>query len=387
MKKSFPPDFIWGTSTASAQIETPSAHNWRGVPSKDGYTFDRTTDHELRRDEDIEYIARFGSLYRCGVDWARLQTAANADFDMAVVGEYQDFFQKLNDRGTRIMFVFHHFTNPIWFEESGGWSDRHNNAYFLNYARQCVTHFGKYMFVINTFNEPNVYASNGYVLGNFPPFKRNIFKAVKVLNNMANCHNLLYEYLKKQLPDVEVGISLNTVAFKPLNLLGRVTAAVGDWWFNARPARLFSRTDFMGLSYYALLPCAPMPITEVDNAGELARMGYRHDKMWAYYPEGLGEIIKRFYAIYKQPIWITENGICTADAAERIASIEDYMSVLHDCIDSGIPVKGYTHWTTFDNFEWNLGPTYRFGLVEVDWHTKARRITAAGLYYEQLAQG
>lgn len=51
---SFPADFLFGTSTASAQIETASDHDWRGVKTKDGLVFDRTCDHEKRRAEDVE---------------------------------------------------------------------------------------------------------------------------------------------------------------------------------------------------------------------------------------------------------------------------------------------------------------------------------------------
>ncbi|MFZ4476457.1 MAG: family 1 glycosylhydrolase, partial [Saprospiraceae bacterium] len=67
---SFPEHFFWGTSTAAAQVETAGEHPWRGLVAKDGYRFERTTDHELRRAEDAGLIARLGSIYRCGVDWS-----------------------------------------------------------------------------------------------------------------------------------------------------------------------------------------------------------------------------------------------------------------------------------------------------------------------------
>ena len=94
----FPNNFFWGTSTAAAQIETASEHNWKGVRSRDGHIFDRTSDHEKRRDEDVEHIARFGSVYRCGVDWARLQTEPFGKFHHDVVEEYQQFFKKIQPR-------------------------------------------------------------------------------------------------------------------------------------------------------------------------------------------------------------------------------------------------------------------------------------------------
>ena len=109
MKLKFPANFKWGTSTAAAQVETVFDHPWKGLLSKDGYTMQRTTDHELRRKEDAGYIARLGQYYRCSVDWSKLQRAPFADFDPETLKEYLDFFEDLKQRGVELMFVFHHF--------------------------------------------------------------------------------------------------------------------------------------------------------------------------------------------------------------------------------------------------------------------------------------
>ncbi|HNG91040.1 MAG TPA: family 1 glycosylhydrolase, partial [Saprospiraceae bacterium] len=122
----FPSHFFWGTSTAAAQVETATDHPWRGLLALDGYRFERTTDHERRRAEDAEYIARLGSVYRCGVDWCRLQPAPLAPFQAAVVAEYRTFFDLLRARGVSLMFVLHHFAHPNWFEEKGGWTQAAN---------------------------------------------------------------------------------------------------------------------------------------------------------------------------------------------------------------------------------------------------------------------
>lgn len=76
----FPPGFLLGTSTASAQIETAIHHDWENVQARDGFKFTRTSDHEHRRQEDIEYIAMLGNAYRFSVDWGRLQVAPKTPF-------------------------------------------------------------------------------------------------------------------------------------------------------------------------------------------------------------------------------------------------------------------------------------------------------------------
>jgi beta-glucosidase len=62
------------------------------------------------------------------------------------------------------------------------------------------------------------------------------------------------------------------------------------------------------------------------------------------------------------------------------------MKVCHEVIEEGIPLIGYMHWSTWDNFEWDLGPTYRFGLVHVDLDTMNREMTDAGRFYAQITK-
>jgi beta-glucosidase len=382
----FPDKFIWGTSTAAAQIETASDHIWKGVPALDGSVLDQTIAHEQQRAEDVEYIARLGSMYRCGVDWARLQKSPNALFEAAVVEEYQTFFRALNDKGVDILFVLHHFSHPIWFEEKGGFANKKNIPLFLNYVEQCIKCFGPFVRNWNTFNEPNVFVMNGYILADFPPFKKNFFLANRVIKIIGQAHDQAFDLIKKTYPNHPIGISFNTAIFRGLNVLGKIAASFTHWWFNLHAAKPFIKCDYWGLSYYALILFDPNPLTEIDRPGELAAKGYPHDKMWAYYPQGLDHMIRFFYKKYRKPILITENGICSDDPRARIASMQDYLKHCHNILLDGIPLLGYIHWSTFDNFEWHLGNTFQFGLVSVDMKSMKRTWTAAASYYEELTK-
>jgi beta-glucosidase len=383
----FPKDFFWGTSTASAQIETASDHNWKGIRTKDGYIFDQTIDHEKQRDTDVDIIARFGNVYRCGVDWARLQGEPMGKFNHDVVEEYQGMFKQLNEKGIKIMFVLYHFSHPQWFEKKGAWLFEENAGYFSDFVKKCINNFGRYVSYWNTFNEPNAYAYNAYIGGNFPPFKRNrMGNANEVIQNMGIAHNAIYTMLKVYDKTKPVGISLFTAHFKGWNILGSPFATFADWWFHKRTAQHFEKTDFWGLSYYGLVPFTPLPVSEIMNPGKLAKMGLIHDKIWAYDPKGFLKNIKRIYKRYQKPIIITENGICTDDDAKRIQAIKDYLQVVHTAINQGVDIKGYIHWSTFDNFEWNLGPTYRFGLVRVNLETMERVDTEAAQFYEAVTR-
>lgn len=386
MRLVFPEGFFWGSSTAATQVETASDHPWRGIRAIDGYAFERTTDHELRRAEDAKIIARFGTIYRCGVDWSRLQREPYAKFDPEVVAEYRAFFEDLQARGLGLMFVLHHFAHPNWFEQKGAWTNEDNIPFFLDYVRQCIKHFSPFVKSWNTFNEPNVYAMNAYILGNFPPRKKGRYlMANRVLNNMGKAHDIAVMMLRDKT-DAPVGISLNTACFEGRGVLGKMVAAFVRWWFMTRAAQPFERCDFWGLSYYAYMVFDPFPIDAISRKNALEKLNIPHDKMWGYRPEGLGEILRRFHKKYGKPVVITENGICTDNAQQRIGAIKDYLKVCHQAIQDGVDLKGYIHWSTWDNFEWHLGPTFRFGLARVNFETMDREVTVAGEYFERVAK-
>jgi len=382
----FPAKFVWGSSTAAAQVETATDHPWRGLRAKDGSVFDRTTEHEKHRLEDAEYITRFGSIYRCSVDWCRLQTEPFGKFNPAVVQEYREFFDHLQARGTGLMLVLHHFAHPNWFEATGGFTQEDNIPMFLDYARQCIKHFGGYVRYWNTFNEPNIYAMNAFILGNFPPCKKGrYFTANRVLDNMGKAHDIAWTMIREK-SEAPIGISLNTAYLEGKGLLGRLVATFVRWWLMGRAARPFEKCDFWGLSYYAYMIFDPFPMEAINRLAALEKRHIPHDKMWAYRPEGLGWVLRHFHEKYGKPIIITENGICTDSAAQRMQALRDYLQVCHQAIQEGVDLRGYIHWSTWDNFEWHLGPTYRFGLVSVDFNTIERTITEAGLFYEKIVR-
>lgn len=372
MQYVFPKDFIFGTSTAAAQIETAFEHDWQGVKSKDGYLFDRTTDHELRLKEDAEIISSLAPYYRMGVMWSKLQREPFGELHPETVLQYKDFLKDLKAKGVKIMMVLHHFTNPLWFVNQGSWEKEENIHWWVDFAKKTIDVFAEDVTLWNTFNEPNVYATNGWLTGFFPPFKNNPVKAATVVKNMGRAHDEVYAYIKEKHPHQPVGISHNAIVFTSENMLGWFPERLSDWWFMEWIPRHFENVDFFGMSYYARVSHDPMPITYMNAPDKLKKLGKAHDDMWEYHPEGLRTCIDRYWNKYKKPIIITESGVCDSTDVLRQQAIIDYAKILHQALQDGIDVKGYFWWSTWDNFEWNLGPTMRFGLYECDLETKAR---------------
>jgi len=386
MKLRFPEKFLWGTSTSAGQIETAFDHDFKGTKAKDGSVFDRTTDHEKHRNEDAKIIASLGNAYRCSLDWSSIQREPNGELRKDVVKDYRRFLKKLKDENVHIMLVLHHFANPNWFVKAGSWNSKNSAALFKDYVDKVVYNFGDLVDSWNTVNEPGIYTAMGYFLGYYPPYKHNLFTALKVLGNLSEAHKLAYHSIKESYPDTKVGISKNTMIFHPDTVLDYFHTKVVDKVFLDYIPDRFKEVDFIGLSYYGRVSFRFGPIVETEKPGKLDKLGRTHDKMWEYDPQGLKEILLRFSKRYKKPIIITENGCFTDDDSMRLKSIKDHLRYANEAIQEGVDLKGYFHWSTFDNFEWHLGLTYRAGLVSVDLKTKERKLKKSAYFYKQICK-
>ena len=93
---------------------------------------------------------------------------------------------------------------------------------------------------------------------------------------------------------------------------------------------------------------------------------------YPFQPEALEYAIRRAVDIARLPVVVTENGVGTDDDARRVEFIERALRGVDACLRDGLDVRGYIHWSLFDNFEWALGYRPTFGLVAVDRATQAR---------------
>lgn len=136
-KIQFPKDFVWGTSTASYQIETAFEHDWKGVHAKDGFIFDRTADHEKHFEDDAQLILNCSNGYKeIDMQWSKLQREPYATFDQATVDQYIQFLTTLKKAGCHIMLVLHHFTDPLWFVKNGKWIRGRTYSYVFRLCRK-----------------------------------------------------------------------------------------------------------------------------------------------------------------------------------------------------------------------------------------------------------
>ena len=159
-------NLLLGAAAAATQIEGGDQNNnwydwYRQGYIKDDADPSVATEHWERWREDLALMREIGiQCYRMGVEWSRVEPA-DGFFDEKAIARYREEIQALRDAGIPVLLTLHHFSNPLWLEERGGFSVRDNITYYLRYVRKMVECLGDLVSEYVTINEPNVYAFNG----------------------------------------------------------------------------------------------------------------------------------------------------------------------------------------------------------------------------------
>ena len=406
----FPAHFLWGAATSAHQVEGGNTNNdwWRfeqrpGVIAGGRGSGDAC--HHLRHfDADFALAAADGhNAHRLSFEWSRLEPARGAH-DPGAVAHYHAVLASLRRHGLTPIVTLHHFTNPLWLADAGGWESPQAIDHFESFVRFCAREYGAEVDWWCTVNEPEVYAFRSYSEGLWPPAVRDDSRALAVMANLLEAHGRAYHVLHAEdRVDADgdghaarVGFAKHRVQLEPLRAwhpLDRLQAAIENRLFNeaverapvdgtidlAIPgARAVKRTppelrgtlDWYGLNYYTR-----WMVRSLSPTPHVARPGApQNDLGWELWPGGLEHALVAA-ARLGRPVLVTENGVADATDALRPAALIGFIEAMHRAITRGVPVLGYLHWSLLDNFEWSEGYRGRFGLYAVDFDTPERTRT------------
>jgi hypothetical protein len=124
----FPDEFLWGTAAATHQVEGDNIHNdwwlWEQQPGrvKQGDRSGNACEWWGRRwAEDLGHADSTGqSAQWPSIEWSRVEPEP-LTWDDSALGYYRQILQGARRRGLTAMVTLHHFTNPRWLAEPGGW--------------------------------------------------------------------------------------------------------------------------------------------------------------------------------------------------------------------------------------------------------------------------
>lgn len=397
-KKIFPKDFYWGASTASHQVEGGTINQWstwelanaahlaktakqrlswvpvwdevkKQAEDPNNYVSGMGVNHYNRYKEDFDIAQQLNlNAFRFGIEWSRIEPV-EGQWDENEIEHYREYIKELKKRGIEPFLNIWHWTSPTWFIDKGGFEDSSNLKYWRHFIEKVAEEYGDLLKYVLTINEPNVYVSNGYLSGEWPPAVQEPLKGMRVYWNLVKVHKQSYKILKRHNPKLQISSAMhlaNIQAKRPHNLLDEfVTKAMRygwNWWFLRRTRK---QHDFIGFNYYFTdyykgihkqTPKAPL-----------------NDLGWYMEPEGIYPLIMRIWARYKKPIIITENGVADMHDQYRQWWIEETIVAMERALSEGVKVQGYLHWSLLDNFEWAQGWWPKFGLVEVERNRGMKR--------------
>jgi beta-glucosidase len=413
----FPAGFLWGAATAAHQVEgdntTSDWWDWEqrpGTPCVDRSGI--AIDHYHRYPEDVALLAGLGlNTYRYSVEWARVEPDEGA-IDPSALDHYRRMTDTVREAGMTPLVTLHHFTLPRWVAARGGWLDPGTPARFARYCEAVVRALGDSVDWYCTINEPGVVAFGGYIGAlDFPPGTHDAGSWERSIDGLVAGHRLGLAAVKAARPAARAG----------------ATHSMHEWEADegGRPMMEFIRgrnedvflaacgdDDFVGVQTYTRVGVrlgavttgllraamrapwlwrrvAPPFIRRSTKhpAGSAPPGARRTDMGYEYRPEAVAATIRRVAGLLPgKDIVVTEHGVATGDDAERVEFVDGGLRAIHAEIAAGAPVRGYIHWSAFDNFEWARGYGMRFGLVGVDRATLARTARPSARFLGEIAR-
>ncbi|EGX58442.1 beta-glucosidase [Streptomyces zinciresistens K42] len=385
--RTFPEGFLWGSATASYQIEGAAAEDGR-TPSiwdtyartpgrvRNGDTGDVATDHYHRWREDVALMAELGlGAYRFSLAWPRIQPTGRGP----AVQKGLDFYRRLVDdllaKGIRPVATLYHWDLPQESEDAGGWPERVTAERFAEYAALAADALGDRVTTWTTLNEPWCSAFLGYGSGVHAPGRTDPVAALRAAHHLNLAHGMAVEALRDRLPSAgQCSVTLNIHQVRALTgapgdadavrridaLANRVftgpmlrgeypedllkdTAGLTDWAFvrDGDLRRIHQPLDFLGVNYYT-----PTLVSEAGGAGSHTSDGHgdsAHSPWpaaervafhqppgdttamgWAVDPTGLYDLLRRLADDFPRlPLVVTENGAAFDDYAGPDGRVED----------------------------------------------------------------
>ncbi len=321
-------------------------------------------------------------------DLKKLDKIANQD----AVNHYLKIFKDLKKNNISLIINLTHYTLPLWvhdpikvrdgnLNDKIGWADAGIIEEFRKYAAYVAWRMDHVADQYSTMNEPDIMAMYGYLnmWSGFPPSCNSKKMFEGVIKNLIAGHNCAYQTLK-QITKKPVGIVYSNTSFEAQSKKDESAINIAEkemrWDFIDS---IKNHLDWIGVNYYfrTKLKKEKSGYSLVSGYGSLCKPNSLSkdnrpvsDFGWEYYPEGIYDVLMKYWKRYNLPIYVTENGI--ADSKDKLRPNFIVQSILnvHKAMEDGADIRAYMHWSLADNYEWAAGDKMRFGLLGVDYKTK-----------------
>lgn len=376
--QTFPDGFLIGASTAAHQIEGNNVNStWWMFEHREGSPIEEPSgdaaDSYHRWADDLDLVAELGlDAYRFSIEWARIEPERGM-VSRAALQHYGRIIDGARARGIEPVVTLHHFTEPRWFWEAGGWCAADAADSFVSYVSAVAPILHDVGWVV-TINEPNIAAIMARLTHRADREERLAEQARDIpgaplpaphtgtVAGMTAAHRGAVEALRPLLPGTRFGWSVASQVIGAVpggeDLAARYVELVEDPFL-----RVSRDDDFVGVQSYTRNVFGPDGPVRDDPPETRTQMG------WEYWPDALEHAVRHTAEVVGDvPILVTENGIATDDDSRRISYTAGALEGLQRAMADGVDVRGYLHWSLLDNYEWgSYRPT--FGLASWDPET------------------
>ena len=440
--RTFPADFLWGSATASYQVEGAVNEDGRGpsiwdtfshTPGKtyQGDTGDIADDFYHRYPADIALMKSLGlKAFRFSIAWSRVFPTGTGTPNPKGLDFYNRLVDALLAAGIQPFCTLFHWDLPQALEDKGGWQNRATSEAFGAYAGYVAKHLSDRVQHFMTLNEMSSFVEIGYKDGRHAPGLTLPPAAVaQVAHHAVLAHGLgvqairanakpgtpngvqvgLAESVQMICPVIEDDKNIGAARLAMREENARYLTAVLEGRYTERYLRrlgpnapkftdadmktIGSPLDFVGTN------CYTASYARADSSGDGYAMvpkpsSYPHmASSWLTIgPEALywgPRLVNELW--HPKAIYITENGCSSDDKlnaeglvldTDRVMYLRSYISQMQRGIADGTPVKGYFLWSLLDNYEWADGYEKRFGIVYVDFKTQKRTPKLSAEFYK-----
>lgn len=436
----FPEGFLWGSATASYQVEGAVNEDGRGAsiwdtfshtPGKthNGDTGDVADDSYHRYAEDITLMKDLGlKTCRFSVAWPRIFPQGKGSPNPKGIDHYRRFAEALHASGIEPFCTLYHWDLPQALEDKGGWQNRDTALAFADYAGYFAGQLSDVISNFMTMNEITSFIEYGYGNGQHAPGLRlSRGKLAQARHFAVLGHGLAVHAIRAmaqhgtRIGSAESLQPITPVFDTPEHIAAARTAMVEEnagYLTVMRTGRytdaylkglgadapkftaeelntIGSPLDFQGLNIYTptwvRAADTPLGYAVVDDPSSYPKM---FSPWLTIGPEALYWSPKLANEAFDlREIYITENGASSADTVatdgniydtDRTMYLRNYLTQLQRAVREGVPIKGYFLWSLLDNYEWDDGYEKRFGITFVDFATLKRTPKLSSHFYREV---
>jgi beta-glucosidase len=436
----FPKLFLWGSATASYQVEGAVGEDGRGpsiwdtfshTPGKthNGDTGDMADDYYHRYGADIEVMKAIGlQTCRFSVSWSRVFPTGKGEPNPKGLDFYNHMVDALLAANILPYCTLYHWDLPQALQDSGGWENRDTCKAFADYAGYVTNKLSDRVKHFMTMNEIRTFVELGYRDGTHAPgLKLSQKRVAQVAHHAVLAHGMAVRAIRESAkPLTLIGIADNVIPtcpvvdypehveaarkaireenamFLTVIMEGRYTnlylnrlGADGPQYTAEDLKTISTPIDFVGLNIYN----PAFVRADVSEKGyEVVPPPSSYPHMYSPWlnigPEALywgPRLVAEVWNV--KDLYITENGCSSDDKVapngqvydtDRVMFLRNYLTQLQKAVEEGVPVRGYFLWSLLDNYEWADGYEKRFGITYVDFKTQKRIPKLSSDFYQQV---